>query len=72
MSVNAGEKSPKFGHIPEEEIYWNALIFTNHVDAISLPANDRPVAVFSNAKEVKSTNYYAQLFNALDCTALGP
>tara|TARA_Y100001934_G_scaffold208598_1_gene246757 strand:- start:2096 stop:4387 length:2292 start_codon:yes stop_codon:yes gene_type:complete len=58
--------NPKFGHIREEEIYWNALIFTNHVDAISLPANDRRIAVFSNANETKSTDYYAQLFNALD------
>ena len=45
---NSVRIKPKFGHIREEVIFWNALIFTNHIDAISIPANDTRIAVFTN------------------------
>ena len=65
-STHSVRINPKFGHIREEEIFWNALIFTNHIDAISIPANDRRIAVFTNTDKPRGTSYYERLFAALE------
>ncbi len=53
--------NPKFGRTRTENIYYNALIFSNHKDAIALPANDRRLYVIQNPKEMATQEYYERL-----------
>jgi hypothetical protein len=57
--------NPKFGRTRMESIYFNALIFTNHKDALTLPENDRRVCVVTNPSEMNTAEYYDRLEAAL-------
>jgi len=57
--------NPKYGRTRDDTMYFNALIFSNHVDAMMIPENDRRIAVFSNPVEQESAGYYEELMSAL-------
>lgn len=46
--------------------YWNALIFSNHADAMAVEANDRRIYVITNPTERRDLAYYDRLQGALD------
>jgi len=56
----------KYGRVTYESYYFNTLIFTNHADALNLPANDRRFAVMSNATERRDRAYYQPLHDMVD------
>tara|TARA_R110000751_G_scaffold306805_1_gene426263 strand:+ start:1338 stop:3569 length:2232 start_codon:yes stop_codon:yes gene_type:complete len=58
--------NPKFGRTRIENIYYNALIFTNHRDALAIPGNDRRVYVIRNPTKMESPAYYDRLVSSLD------
>jgi len=58
--------NPKYGQTRTEELFWNALIFSNHADALALPDDDRRVAVFMNPTEKRDSDYYTRLWASLD------
>ena len=57
--------NPKYGKTRDDTMYFNALIFSNHVDAMTIPENDRRIAVFTNPTEPETTEYYEELMVAL-------
>lgn len=57
--------NPKYGRTRFENVYFNALIFTNHADALAIPEGDRRVMVVENATERNSAEYYERLHGAL-------
>jgi hypothetical protein len=60
MTVN-----PKYGKMRDDYLYFNALIFTNHTDAMVLPEDDRRVCVLENPRERRSVAYYENLNECL-------
>jgi hypothetical protein len=64
--VGEGERiNPKYGRTRTENIYFNALIFSNHADALAIPENDRRVCVITTAKKQQTPEYYDRLADAL-------
>ena len=59
--------NPKYGRTRRENIYFNALIFSNHADALALPEGDRRAYVLENPTKRLDYDYYERLSNAL-CT----
>ena len=59
--VGSERINEKFGRTRDERIYFNALIFTNHSDALALPDNDRRVCVLTNASTMNTAEYYERL-----------
>lgn len=57
--------NPKFGRTRHENIYFNALIFTNHADAMVLPSNCRRTYVITNPSDRKDYTYYERLTGSL-------
>ncbi len=57
--------NPKYGRTRTENVYFNALIFSNHADAMALPEGDRRVYVLENPTERLSYDYYDRLDAAL-------
>jgi hypothetical protein len=57
--------NPKFGRTRSENIYFNALIFSNHADAMALPDGDRRVFVVENPTERLDYSYYDRLTGCL-------
>jgi hypothetical protein len=55
----------KYGKTSQDTMWFNALIFSNHADAMTIPEDDRRIAVFTNAVEKASTDYYERLHAAL-------
>ena len=47
----------KYGKTRQDTMWFNALIFSNHADAMVIPEDDRRIAVFTNAVEKASTEY---------------
>jgi hypothetical protein len=58
--------NPKYERTRQDFMYFNALIFTNHADALALPEGDRRVCVLTNPTKVKSEAYYERLNDALN------
>jgi len=58
--------NPKFGRTRQENIYFNALIFSNHTDAMALPDGDRRVFVVENPTKRLDYAYYDRLTGCLD------
>ncbi len=56
--------NPKFGHTRDEFLYFNALIFSNHADAMHIPEDDRRLAVLTNPREKRDDAYYQALWDA--------
>jgi hypothetical protein len=57
--------NPKYGRTRVENIYYNALIFTNHADALSLPEGCRRTYCVENPQERLSYAYYDELTASL-------
>lgn len=57
--------NPKFGRVRLEHLYFNALIFTNHADALSIPEDDRRIMVITNPRQRKEADYYQPLFDEI-------
>jgi hypothetical protein len=57
--------NPKFGRTRMENIYYNALIFSNHADAMAVPEGDRRLFVIENPTKRKDFDYYERLTGAL-------
>jgi hypothetical protein len=53
--------NPKFGRTRTDNIYFNALIFSNHADAMAFPENDRRICVLTNPSEMNTPEYYERL-----------
>lgn len=58
--------NPKYGRTRWESIFFNALIFTNHRDALAFPENDRRVCVLTNAEAMNTPEYYDRLVDGLN------
>lgn len=57
--------NPKYGRTRCENVYFNALIFSNHADALAIPEGDRRVMVVENPTERRDYDYYERLHGAL-------
>lgn len=57
--------NPKYGRTRNENIYFNALIFTNHVDAIAFPKEDRRIFAVENPTKTQTYEYYERLAASL-------
>ena len=57
--------NPKYGRTRRENIYFNALIFSNHADAMAVPEGDRRVYVLQNPTKRLDYAYYDRLDKAL-------
>jgi hypothetical protein len=57
--------NPKYGKTRQDRMYFNALIFSNHSDAMVIPENDRRLCVLSNPNKLKDREYYERLNTAL-------
>ena len=55
----------KYGRTRYENVYFNALIFSNHADALAIPEGDRRVMVVENPTERRDYDYYERLHGAL-------
>jgi len=55
----------KYGQATEQLIYFNCLIFSNHLDALALPENDRRVLVITNNNELNTPEYYENLYTSI-------
>lgn len=56
----------KYGKTRNDMMWFNALIFTNHADAMVVPEDDRRIAVFVNPTVKQSEEYYEQLHKTLE------
>ena len=59
-------RNTKFGAARWDYMWFNALIFSNHSDALALPENDRRVCVLTNPSKMETIGYYDRLHNSLD------
>ena len=59
----------KYGLATDRLIYFNCLIFSNHLDALALPADDRRVMVITNNKKINTPEYYEELHAATESEA---
>jgi hypothetical protein len=57
--------NPKFGRTRMEDVYFNALILSNHADAMALPDGDRRVFVVENPTKRRDYEYYDVLTSSL-------
>ena len=62
-SVRVNEK---YGRTRDEIVYFNALIFTNHADALLLEEGDRRVCCVENPTERLGYEYYDRLAGSLN------
>lgn len=53
--------NPKFGRTRDDHAYFNALIFSNHTDALVIPEGDRRIAVFTNPDTRREKEYYDRI-----------
>ena len=58
--------NPKYGKTRDDFMFFNALIFSNHSDAMNIPEGDRRLYVVENPKERRDYAYYDRLNSALD------
>lgn len=56
----------KWGNKGPQTHFFNLLMFTNHIDALHLPGDDRRVAVLTNPDERRTLEEYAQLHDEVD------
>lgn len=59
-------RNSKYGGARFDWMWFNALIFSNHNDALVLPENDRRVCVLTNPKEMEQPEYYDRLHASID------
>jgi hypothetical protein len=58
--------NPKYGRTRKENIYFNALILSNHGDAIAIPDIDRRIFGVANPSKRQSYEYYDRLAASLE------
>ena len=64
--VSEGQRvNPKFGRTRRENIYFNAIILSNHADAMCLPEGCRRTYVVENPSEKLDYTYYDRLTGSL-------
>ncbi|KOP31935.1 DNA primase, partial [Xenorhabdus sp. GDc328] len=59
------EVNNKYGKKMTMDIFTHFLFFSNHIDAIYLPPEDRRIAVFGGPDFLQGDNYFKQLYQAL-------
>jgi hypothetical protein len=64
-SASAVRVNPKFGRTRNDFMFFNALILSNHSDALAIPPNDRRVCVLTNPSEMADHTYYDRLEGSL-------
>jgi len=64
-SVSEVRVNPKYGRTRDDFMFFNALILSNHSDALAIPANDRRVCVLTNPSEMADHDYYERLQGSL-------
>jgi hypothetical protein len=57
--------NPKYGRTRDDFMFFNALIFSNHSDALAIPPNDRRCCVLTNPTVMASFEYYDRLESSL-------
>ena len=63
MSVRV---NPKYGRTRDDFMWFNALIFSNHSDALAIPVNDRRICVLTNPSVMADAAYYDRLEGGLN------
>ena len=58
--------NPKYGKTRDDKLFFNLLVFSNHVDALVLPEADRRVCVLTNPTERREPAYYERLEKSLE------
>jgi hypothetical protein len=58
--------NPKYGRTRDDWMFFNALIFSNHSDALAIPANDRRICVLTNPSVMADAAYYDRLEGGLN------
>ena len=58
--------NPKYGRTRDDFMWFNALIFSNHSDALVVPTNDRRICVLTNPSVMSDADYYDRLEAALN------
>lgn len=53
--------NPKYGKTRDDYLFFNALIFSNHADAMVIPEDDRRCCVLDNPTDRRSAEYYEDL-----------
>jgi hypothetical protein len=66
IRVGKARINPKYDRTRTEGVYFNALIFTNHKDALAFPENDRRIYVAKNPSEMNTPEYYMRLEQSLN------
>ncbi|SPP31677.1 hypothetical protein ARAF_0819 [Arsenophonus endosymbiont of Aleurodicus floccissimus] len=59
------EVNNKYGKKITEDIFTSFLFLSNHIDAIIIPEEDRPIAVFRGPDHLKDVKYYENLYQHL-------
>jgi hypothetical protein len=57
--------NPKYGRTRDDWMFFNALIMSNHSDALAIPANDRRCCVLTNPSVMADHEYYERLQGSL-------
>ncbi|MBC8337079.1 MAG: hypothetical protein H8E39_00165 [Alphaproteobacteria bacterium] len=57
--------NPKYGRTRDDFMFFNALIFSNHSDALAIPSNDRRCCVLTNPSVMAGVEYYDRLEGGL-------
>ena len=57
--------NPKYGRTRDDWMFFNALIMSNHSDALAIPGNDRRVCVLTNPSVMADPEYYERLQGSL-------
>lgn len=58
--------NPKYGRTRDDFMFFNALIFSNHSDAMAIPLDDRRICALSNPGARADATYYDALEASLD------
>ncbi|CCW29234.1 hypothetical protein XNC3_1220004 [Xenorhabdus nematophila F1] len=59
------EVNNKYGKKMTMDIFTSFLFFSNHIDAIYIPEEDRRIAVFGGPDTLQGDSYFKQLYQAL-------
>jgi hypothetical protein len=63
--ITSTRVNPKYGKTREDYMFFNALIFSNHSDALAVPSNDRRLCVLTNPSVMAEGVYYDRLESSL-------
>ena len=59
-------RNTKYGAARNDFMWFNALIFSNHGDALVIPEEDRRVCVLTNPTQMEKNDYYERLHRSLE------